>query len=81
MKSITVKHVPDEVHARLRQRAKLNHRRLNGELLDLLETATANPPRFELDGGSLSDFLLDSPLCGSGIEIDRDPGVSREIEL
>ena len=32
----------------------------------------------EPEQGSLVDFFLNSPLRGSGIQIDRDPGGERE---
>jgi len=37
--SISIKNVPDEIVARLRERARKNHRSLQGELLSLLEEA------------------------------------------
>lgn len=36
---LSVKHVPDEVAEKLRERAKLNHRSLQGELRAILEAA------------------------------------------
>ncbi|MDO8749702.1 MAG: Arc family DNA-binding protein [Dehalococcoidia bacterium] len=38
--SLSIKNVPDDVAERLRERAKRNHRSLQGELLALLEEAT-----------------------------------------
>lgn len=37
--SISIKNVPDEIVSLLRERAKKNHRSLQGELLSLLEEA------------------------------------------
>ncbi len=38
--NVSVKHVPDDVVERLRERAKRNHRSLQGELMAILEEAT-----------------------------------------
>ena len=40
--SLSIKNVPDEVLTRLRERARRNHRSLQGELLTLLEEAVAD---------------------------------------
>ena len=37
--NLSIKNVPDELAGRLRERAKRNHRSLQGELLSLLEDA------------------------------------------
>ena len=42
--SLSVKAVPDEVAAALRDRAARNHRSLQGELLDILESAVKPQP-------------------------------------
>lgn len=42
--SLSIKNVPDEVVERLRERAKRNRRSLQGELLDVIERAAADPP-------------------------------------
>ena len=39
--NLSIKDVPDDLVARLRERAALNHRSLQGELLSILETALA----------------------------------------
>ena len=39
--NLSIKNVPDDMVARLRERAELNHRSLQGELLFILETALA----------------------------------------
>jgi plasmid stability protein len=39
--NLSIKNVPDDVAERLRKRAELNHRSLQGELLSILETALA----------------------------------------
>ena len=43
--NFSVKNVPDEVAERLRERARRNHRSLQGELLTILEDAVARTPR------------------------------------
>lgn len=40
-KDLSVKNVPDEIVERLRERAKRNHRSLQGELLAIIEHAAA----------------------------------------
>ena len=42
--NFSVKNVPDEVAERLRERARRNHRSLQGELLTILEDAVARTP-------------------------------------
>ncbi len=37
MATLSIKHVPDELAERLRERARRNHRSLQGELLAILE--------------------------------------------
>ena len=39
--NVSVKHVPDDVVERLRERARRNHRSLQGELMAILEEATS----------------------------------------
>lgn len=46
--SLSIKNVPDEVVAGLRQRAKRNHRSLQGELLSILEQ-TVRPRRLSVE--------------------------------
>jgi plasmid stability protein len=41
--NLSIKNVPDELVERLRQRAKLNHRSLQGELVAILEASLAAP--------------------------------------
>ena len=42
---LSIKRVPEERVARLRERAKANHRSLQGELRALIEEATSAQPR------------------------------------
>ena len=39
MASITIKNIPDELYTRLKKRASLNHRSINGEVIYCLEDA------------------------------------------
>ena len=48
MVNLSIKNVPDEVVKRLRDRAKKNHRSLQGELLAILEEMLA-PKKLSLD--------------------------------
>ncbi len=43
--SLSIKNVPDDILERLRERAKRNHRSLQGEVLTILEEATAEQRR------------------------------------
>lgn len=43
--NLSVKNVPDDVAEKLRQRAKANHRSLQGELLAVLQEAVSAPPK------------------------------------
>lgn len=49
MPHLSIKNVPDEVVAKLRQRAARNHRSLQGELMDLV-CRLANEPQREEPG-------------------------------
>ena len=42
---LSIKNVPDELAALLRERAKWNHRSLQGELMALLQETLATPER------------------------------------
>lgn len=43
--NLSIKNAPDDVVARLRERAKHNHRSLQGELLAIVEEATLTPAK------------------------------------
>jgi plasmid stability protein len=45
MMDISIKNVPEEKVARLKQRARQNHRSLQGELLAMIDQALARAPR------------------------------------
>ena len=57
--SLSIKNVPDEIVSKLRERARKNHRSLQGELLTLLEEAVA---RASVDVERLSEELRDLKL-------------------
>jgi plasmid stability protein len=46
--NVSVKNVPDEIMEKLRRRAKLHHRSIQGELMAILEEATS-PTKLSLD--------------------------------
>ena len=46
--SLSIKNVPEEIVAKLRERAQKNHRSLQGELMALLEE-TVNPERLSVE--------------------------------
>ena len=43
--NLSIKNVPEELVRRLKERAKANHRSLQGEVLATLEASSAVPPR------------------------------------
>lgn len=43
--TLSIKNVPDDLAQRLRKRAELNHRSLQGELMAIIEAAAAQPVR------------------------------------
>ena len=45
MVNLSIKSVPDELAARLRERAERNHRSLQGELMAIIEEAVLTPDR------------------------------------
>jgi plasmid stability protein len=62
--NLSIKNVPDDVVARLRARARANHRSLQGELLELACRAVATP-----DAGAVSsNHLRSEPGGGKSIE-------------
>jgi plasmid stability protein len=44
MANVTIRNVPEELHAALKERARRNRRSLNEEVLALLESACQAPP-------------------------------------
>ena len=83
MKSITLRQIPDSLHLAIKRRAKANHRSLNGEIIAILENAAEDetlrrqPKQYE----NLIDALLDSPLRGSGLVIERNRDTGWDIEF
>ena len=80
MKTLSIKNVPDRLHRRLKQRACVHHRSLNGEMLALLEEAL-NLEDDNLGSETVSDFLLRSPLSASELDLTRDRDLGRELEF
>ena len=58
--NLSIKNVPDEVAAKLRQRAKINHRSLQGELLALLQDSVK--PASKLNARELLQLVRDTGL-------------------
>ena len=83
MKTLSIKNVPENLHERLKKRALLNHRSLNGEVLAILEQAIdeKSRPQREWEKDSLVDFLRNSPLRGARINLERDRDRGREVDL
>lgn len=62
--NVSLKNVPDEIMERLRQRAKTNHRSVQGELMAILEEATIS--------NKLSLEQAESRLKGLKLETGND---------
>jgi antitoxin FitA len=58
--NLSIKNVPDEVAVKLRQRAKTNHRSLQGELLALLQDSVE--PASKLNARELLQMVRDTGL-------------------
>ena len=72
MPTLTIKNVPQKIVARLRERARRNHRSMQGELMALMESAMDSPPRV-----STGEFLrrikaLKPPASGSSVGMIRE---------
>jgi antitoxin FitA len=61
--NLSIKNVPDDLAEKLRQRARANHRSLQGELLALLQEAVAGAER--LSPERLLDIVRDSGVATS----------------
>ena len=58
--NLSIKNVPDDVAVKLRQRAKTNHRSLQGELLALLQDSVE--PASQLNARELLQMVRDTGL-------------------
>lgn len=63
--SLSIKSVPEDLAARLRERAKRNHRSLQGELMAIIKAAANEPP---------DDKLLSAAAAGRGVIVGFDRG-------
>ena len=72
--NLSIKNVPDELLGQLRDRAKGNHRSLQGELLSILEEALRSPRLNieDLHKGVRKLGLLTSAESASMVRQDRD---------
>jgi plasmid stability protein len=61
--TISIRDVPDEIADRLRERAKRNHRSLQGELMALMERAAEQPGLRE----DQRDYRVELPKAESGV--------------
>ncbi len=79
MPSITVKNIPDQVYATIKQTAMLNHRSINSEIICLIEKATMsnrfNPEHYLFKAGrsrrKTRKFLLTSDILQAAKEEGR----------
>jgi hypothetical protein len=77
--TITVEIKP-EIEAELAAQAAARGLDVKTYAANLLEEA-ARPPQRQKREETLSEFLLNSPLAGSGINFERDKDTGRDIEL
>ena len=64
--TLSIKNVPDSVVERLRTRAKVNHRSLQGELLAMVELAAIESTRRTMTIGELHDWAKAQGFEGTG---------------
>jgi len=72
--------IKPEVEAELAAQAAARGMDVKAYAASLLEQA-AQPPVREPRQQTLSEFLMNSPLRGSGINLERDKDTGRDIEL
>ncbi len=77
--SLSIKNVPDELAQKLRERAKRNHRSLQGELLAMLEVAAERGPTVNevYERGGASGLKTES----DSVQIIREMREERDREL
>jgi plasmid stability protein len=76
MANLTVKGIPDELHAQIKRRAGENHRSMNREILQILEEAMERAPQTRPDAEEILQRLrtFRGKMHGPGLtpeEIDR----------
>jgi plasmid stability protein len=72
MKSLVIKNVPEELHARLKRNAQLNHRSLNKEVIAVLEGSV-----FGEDGQRADAFEVLERIDAHRAQLP-DPGFTME---
>lgn len=77
--TITIEITP-EIEAELAAQAAARGLDVKTYAANLLGEA-ARPPQRQKREETLSEFLLNSPLAGSGINLERDKDTGRDIEL
>lgn len=73
--TLTIKNVPDELAAALRERASRNHRSLQGELMSMLEGWAAQQPA---PATSRADLLRELDALVAGSQFGAEPWLTRE---
>jgi plasmid stability protein len=74
--TLSIKNVPEELAARLRDRAKRNHRSLQGELLAILEDVGAS---IDEQGRRMGDLTIDDLIERARRRGYRSPSDSAAI--
>ena len=72
--------IKPEVEAELAAQAAARGMDVSAYAASLLEEAAKTPVQ-QQGKQSLSEFLLNSPLAGSGIKLERDKDTGRDIKL
>ncbi len=72
--------IKPELEAELAAQAAARGMDVRAYAAALLEEA-ARPPRQEEPKQTLSEFFMNSPLAGSGINLERDKDTGRDVDL
>ncbi|MGH6872055.1 MAG: FitA-like ribbon-helix-helix domain-containing protein [Rhizomicrobium sp.] len=79
--NLSIRNVPDELAARLRERAGRNHRSLQGELVAILEDATRPPSKGLEDEGREFRAADPPPLPKGKLSMDDALAYIRNLGL
>jgi plasmid stability protein len=69
--TLSIKNAPDDVVARLRERAARNHRSLQGELLTIIEAAVPAAPRKSIEEIAANAARIGLSTPSDSVEILR----------
>jgi plasmid stability protein len=75
--NLSIKNVPDDLAAKLRQRAGRNHRSLQGELMAILESAATDPAMGRANAAA-SRYDVDQTVAPAGGLMERLAAIAGE---